>query len=174
MKKLIIFIFLSSLPALAGADCSKHPIFCQIKKNKPSINNQFAMKLSNLIYKMHKKYHIPSRIFTAILMQESAYTLKAKGKHCGYTEDFRKECVFSDYGITQIHYKTAELWDFDINLLTTDLEYSVEAGAKVLAYFMKRYEAKEVNWWVRYNCGTAKSNKRETCNIYKGLVQRYL
>lgn len=160
---------------MAKVNCDRNPIYCQIKKNSPSINGQYAMQLSNIIYKMHKKYGIPSNIFTAILMQESKYTLTAKGRHCGYTKDFKKICVYSDYGISQIHYKSAELWKFDVERLTKDLEYSVEAGAKILQYFMKRFEQNEPDkWYSRYNCGTASNVDRDICKEYKTAVDRYL
>ena len=88
MKYLVLFFISFSVYAV---DCKKHPIYCQITKNKPSINKNYAMKLSNIIYKTHKKYNIPSRIFTAILMQESGYNLKASNCHRGlyqkYTEN---------------------------------------------------------------------------------------
>lgn len=175
MKKIFIsIVFLFSFSTLANIDCSKNPIYCQIVKNKPSINKKYAMKLSNLIYKMHKKYHIPSRIFTAILMQESGYSLGAKGKYCGLTSEGVKNCIYTDFGISQIHWKTAELWGFDVAKLTTNLEYSVEAGAKVLHDVQERFEAKDSDWYLRYNCGFRGGTKRDTCQIYKKLIDRYL
>lgn len=211
MKTLII-LFLFSFNTYA-ANCQKHPIYCQIVKNKPKINKKYAMRLSNIIYKMHRKYHIPSRVFTAILMQESRYKLNAKGCHSGYRKETQTEqmsrclhksnkdkyilvldkdkyafldrCladkvkliesrICTDFGITQIYYKTAKRWKFDINKLTTDLEYSVEAGAKVLHDIMERFEAKDNDYWVRYNCGFRSTTKRDTCQIYKKLVKRYM
>ncbi len=204
-----LFLFFTSLSAYA-VDCKKHPIYCQVVKNKPSIDKKFAMKLSNVIYKMHRKYHIPSRIFTAILMQESGYTLKTNGCHKGLVKNpyikrdiniclntkepegppptergYFNSCidripmhveveVCSDFGISQIYYKTAQRFKIDITRLTTDLEYSVEAGARVLHDFMERHEAKDNDWWVRYNCGSKGTTKRDTCQIYKKLVERYL
>lgn len=172
MKKLLL-LFLFSLNTYA-VDCSKHPIYCQIIKNQPKINKKYAMKLSNVIYKMHRKYHIPSRVFTAILRQESGYRLVAKGKKCGLTKEGIETCVFTDYGISQIHYKTAELWGFNTKNLVSDLEYSVEAGAKILHDIMERFEAKDTDYWLRYNCGFRGTTKRDTCQIYKKLVERYL
>lgn len=179
--KYAILLFLLSYNVFA-IDCQEHPIYCQIKKNKPSIDNDIAMELSNLIYKMHKKYHIPSRIFTAILMQESGYDLEAKGCHTGIAkkhfrdvaEEVVETTICTDFGISQIYYKTAKGFDFDLNKLNSDLEYSVEAGAIVLRDFMERYESKENLWWVRYNCGNRGSVKRDTCQIYRKLVERYL
>lgn len=211
MKKLLLTLFLFSSGVLAEVNCSQHPIYCQIVKNKPRIDRSYAMELSNIIHKMHLKYHIPSRIFTAILMQESGYSLEAKGCHSGiqqptdkYMETAKDVCLYNepyeskkkalkcmhnnfelttykkeakvctDFGISQIYYKTAKRFDFNLEKLTNDLEYSVEAGAKVLHDFMKRYEARDVNWWLRYNCGSRGSTNRDTCQIYKRLVERYL
>lgn len=211
MKKILLLSILLSTSAFAKIDCTQHPIFCQIKKNKPSLDNEYIMELSNVIYKMHRKYHIPSRIFTAILMQESGYSLEAKGCHSGiqqptkkYVETAKDVCLFNkpdepkekalgcmhhnfrlttykeeakictDFGISQIYYKTAKRFDFDLERLTNDLDYSVEAGARVLNGFMEMYEAKDADWWVRYNCGTKGTTKRDTCQIYKKLVERYL
>lgn len=200
MKIISILLLFLSFSAYA-VDCKKHPIYCQIKKNQPEIDSKFAMRLSNVIYEMHKKYHIPTRIFTAILMQESGYTLKVNGCHSGLyqkstPEEARDQChtfdvqkfsdcfkektefvekrICSDFGISQIYYKTAQRFKIDITRLTTDLEYSVEAGARVLADFMERHEAKDNDWWVRYNCGARGTTKRDTCQIYKKLVERYL
>lgn len=175
MKTLFIILFLFITNSYSN-ECKEHPVFCQIVKNKPKIDKQYAMKLSNLIHKMHLKYKIPSKIFTAILMQESGYSLKAKGKSCGIDKDNKEKCVYSDFGISQIHYKTVDLWDFDLNKLTIDLEYSVEAGAIILADFMKRYKSKDNDgeWFTRYNCGERGGTKRDTCQIYKKLVERYL
>lgn len=199
-KLLILLTFLLSTNVYP-VDLNKHPIYAQIIKNKPSIDKKYAMKLSNIIYKMHRKYHIPSRIFAAILMQESGYTLKINGCHKGLMrkmteEEARNKChtfnvekfskcfvdntkyvevkICSDFGISQIYFKTAERFGINIYKLTTDLEYSVEAGAKVLANFMEKYEARDNDWWTRYNCGTRGSTDRDTCQVYKQLVERYL
>lgn len=195
MKFLFIVLLLFSTSLYSNTDCSRHPIFCQITKNKPNIDKTYAMELSNLIYKMHKKYHIPSRLFTAILMQESGYRLEAKGCQEGIrkkTESeiqwelysnirksigiipYTKSKVCTDFGISQIYFKTAKGWGFDIERLTTDLEYSVEAGAKVLHDVMERFEARDNDWYTRYNCGFRGSTKRDTCQIYKKLIKRYL
>ena len=174
MKKLLITtLFLFSFSSFAEVDCEKHPIYCQITENMPGIDKTYAMRLSDIIYKMHRKYHIPTRVFTAILRQESGYSLEAKGKHCGLNKKGEKNCIYTDFGISQIHWKTAELWGFDIKRLTTDLEYSVEAGAIILHDVMERFEAKDMNWWTRYNCGFRSTTKRDTCQIYKKLVERY-
>lgn len=137
-----------------------NPIYYQILKNNPKIDKKYAMKLSNAIYHVAKLYNINPKRYAAILGQESMYKLDAvnctKGK-----------C--SDFGISQINIKTIKAFKFSITRLTTDLHYSLEAGAIVLADFKKAYGHKEDDWWTRYN--TSNKDKRE---IYKALVVRYL
>jgi hypothetical protein len=108
-------------------------------------------------------------------MQESSYQLNAKGCHIGRnTKTFTIDEVCSDFGMPQIYVKTAISYKFDIDLLLTDLEYSVAAGAEVLAYFQKTYANKEPKmWYTRYNCGTKSNVYRQTCKTYKQLVKRY-
>lgn len=177
-----LLIFLLPICLFAKVDCNKHKIFCQIKKNKPSINNNYAMKLSNKIYNASLKYKIPANIYTAILMQESTYKLEAKKCQKGiltkegksFYKNTPKAVVCSDFGISQIHYKTVDRYRFDVDKLLTDLEYSVNSGAKVLSWFFKKYAHKDINWFSRYNCGTKSTTKRKTCVKYKKLVERYL
>lgn len=181
---LLIALGLSSAEA-KDIDCNKHPIYCQIKKNSPKLNKQEAMELSNVVHKVSRKYRLPTRVFVGILAQESGYQLEAKGCHKGLVKQevdthtrepmtekpeiyYKEVKVCADFGIGQIYYQTAESFNFDLHKLTTDLEYSVEAAAIVLADFHKRYSAREVDWWTRYN---ARSKiKRQ---IYKQLVERY-
>jgi hypothetical protein len=80
-----------------------------------------------------------------------------------------KSKVCSDFGIGQIYYKTANSYGFDVGSLTTDLEYSINAAAQVLAGFKKRYEARENDWWTRYN---ARSKTKRL--IYKRMVERFM
>ena len=133
------------------------------------------MRVSNLIYKASKKFNIPAEIYTAIIMQESAYRLAAKNIQCGLDKETRTvyRCVLADIGIAQINSRTAEVYGFDLYLLLNDLEYSINAGAEVLSYFKKRFAKKEPDFWVRYNCGTRSTTKRLTCMRYKELVSRY-
>lgn len=169
-------------------NCDKHPIYCQVVDNNRFIDRDFAMQLSNTIHDATQKHGIPTRIFTAILAQESAYKLDATGCKTGLIKvvetvesdsiiinkpkkviKYKKATVCSDFGIGQIWYKTAHSYNFDISRLTTDLEYSINAAARVLSDFQKMYSAKEVDWWTRYNASSR--HKRE---IYKKLVERYL
>ena len=122
-------------------------------------------------------------------MAESSYRLNAKGCHWGiekinvHSHKKPNKVVFvidketkvcSDFGISQIYYKTAKAFKLDLDELLTNLEYSVEAGAIVLGDFKKRYGKRESDYWVRYNCGTKPSTKRATCRRYKERVEKYL
>lgn len=186
-------------------NCEKHPIYCQITNNSPTINRPYAFKLSNIIYKKTIKYNLDPKIFTAILAQESMYNVDATNCTTGIVENkdhgeviamasmmkckaetghtlghpkFHacldkqpingKVSVCTDFGIGQIWYRTAQSYEFDIERLTTDLDYSVEAAAIVLKDFQNRYAHKEPDWWTRYNARSTKAR-----NKYKKLVEIY-
>lgn len=158
--------------ASAEVNCEHHPIYCQIIENKPSINKTYAMHLSNVIYRYSKLYKIPAKVYTAILAQESIYRISAVNCHTGVVVDDkgnRIEKVCTDFGISQIWWKTALSYGFNLDLLVSDLEYSVEAGAIVLADFMRRYAHSDKFWWTRYN-----SSQPVNREIYRQLVSRYL
>lgn len=105
-----------------------------------------------------------------MLMQESAYKISAKNIRCGISMTTgEKDCVVVDYGIGQINYKTIKHFKFDQTKLLSNLEYSVEAAAIVLADFKRMYGHKETEYWTRYNSST--KSKRQ---IYKQLVARYM
>lgn len=179
----VMFIVALILIANAqAADCTNHPIFCQIKENlskersekgfikiKLNMSDKEIMELSNIIYKYSRKHDIPANLYTAMLRQESTYKLAARGCRWGLDEDFNKVRTCIDFGMSMINLKTAENFNFDIKRLTTDLEYSVECGAIVLADFKKRYFHKEEFWWTRYNASTSYKRK-----IYRNLVEDWL
>jgi hypothetical protein len=137
--------------------CLRNPIYCQIIKNDPKIDRVYAMKLSNVIYHVAKLYDIDSKRYAAILGQESLYKLGAINHKS------------KDYGMSQINLKTARSYGFDINRLTSDVEYSVRAGARVLADLKKSHSHKDKEFWTRYN--SSKPAKREK---YKKLVSRFM
>lgn len=137
---------------------SANPIYDQIVKNHPNINKKYAMKLSNKLHLIAKKYKINPRRYAAILAQESMYSLAAKNCRGDICEDF---------GIAQINKKTALAYGFNLEKLTSDLEYSLIAGAIVLADMKKMYN-KEVDWWTRYNSSNSLKRKK-----YQTLVMRY-
>jgi len=181
MKTFIILVgVLISFDALS-ADCLQHPIYCKIKENNPKLEKSYAMKLSNLIYKAANKYNIDANIYTAILAQESLYNLEAVNCTKGFRDPFPGEAtiqvypyyhegkVCTDFGISQIHFKTIKSYQFDTKKLVSDLEYSVNAGAEVLSDMKRMYQSQETDYWTRYN-----SSKRHKREIYKQLVERFM
>lgn len=205
---LVIMVVMMTIDANAyenNHNCEKHPIYCQIISNKPTIKRSYAFKLSNVIHKKVKKHKLDSVIFTAILAQESMYKISAKncttgiidarsfyGKNIAfgavdkclkvgdigsepfvkcveYEHSYTKASVCTDFGIGQIWYKTADSYEFDVEKLTSDMEYSVEAAAIVLKDFKNRYSHKEQNWWTRYN-----ASSRDARNKYKELVEKFI
>lgn len=159
---ILTIILLTIIPkAVADAEVKrKNNVYYQIIKNHPKIDRQYAVELSEIIQRIADEYKVQSRKLAAILAQESMYRLDPK-------KCLNKPCT--DYGISQIHYKTIKAYKFDKKRLITDLEYSIAAGAKVLADFKKSYGKKEKDFWTRYNASSPE--KREE---YKKLVQRYM
>lgn len=202
---LFMVVFSYDASAYEGShDCEKHPIYCQIINNVPTIKRAYAFQLSNVIYKKTKKYDLDPSLFTAILAQESKYDLGAKNCSTGVIDDMDKEVisfailahcknetgrvpgdlefmacvkemptngkvkVCTDFGIGQIWHATAESYEFDLDKLTSDLEYSVEAAAIVLKDFKNMYSKKDPEWWTRYNASTPSKRQR-----YKKFVELY-
>lgn len=157
---IILFSIKISIDKPIKQICESNPIYCQIVKNNPKINKNYAMKISNIIYYVAQLYNIDPKKYAAILAQESMYKLNAK--NCN-----ENKCL--DFGISQINHKTARMYGFDLNKLTNDLHYSIRAGAIVLSDLNKVYGNKEPNWWSRYN-----SSKKQKRDLYVQLVLRYM
>ena len=130
--------------------------FQQVITNHPGIDREYAQRIANAIDKAAKELDLNPRRLTAILAQESMYTLNAINKKS------------ADYGIAQINHRTIERYGFDKKRLLTDLEYSVKAGAIVLSDFKRMYGKKEKTYWSRYN-----SSNPERRKAYEILVARY-
>jgi hypothetical protein len=126
--------------------------------------------LAQTIVQKSKKHGISAKVLAALLMQESGYKIAAKNVKCGTSiTSGERDCVIVDFGIGQINHKTIETFKFDKRKLLSDLTYSVEAAALVLADFKRMYGHKEQDYWTRYNSGNR--SKRE---VYKSLVARYM
>ncbi len=150
----------------------EHSMMEQILSNKPRIDKDYAKKLQKALLSSCIKYDIPCHIYNAMLFQESSYRLNCIATSVGLYKGNRT-VVGLDYGISQINWRNVLKLKLDVDRLTTDMVYSVNQGAIILANFKKRYAHKEKYWWVRYNCGTG-SIKKKTCNDYKTRVLRYL
>jgi len=106
---------------------------------------------------------VSPKLFAAIIATESMYRS---------TINVRTQ----DYGLTQINIKTAKAYNWDIMRLLYDPEYALNAGAKLLAQYQKRYSKLEPNWFCRYNVGTGvlTGKRAERCEAYSNAVRKYL
>lgn len=160
--------------------CRKHPIYCRITKLRPKINKKFAMRLSNLIYKASKKYHIAPEISVAILFQESRFkqehTFKIKTTSsdvctktaCVHTI-IEKQKVF-DLGIAQINVNTAVYYGFDLKrLYKHDMEYAIDCHFHILADKIKQCSDLGDYAWSCYHSATPQLRDK-----YIKLVDQYM
>lgn len=145
--------------------CFYSDLECQILRNQPSISKERMVTIARHVQVSADYHGFSAELFAAILMQESSYRLNVKGSGRNG----------SDYGIAQIHYKTAESYGFNKKRLLTDLEYSIKSGAEVLAWFFRTYKDREPNdWWLRFNVGTRKKAvKSKAAKEYKRKVNRW-
>lgn len=120
-----------------------------------------ANNLEVAIAKTAFNHGLDAAEFRAVLVVESRLQLSAVNRRT------------LDYGIGQINHKTAKALNLDIVRLTTDLQYSLNAAATVLAS-MKRYD--RANYICRYNVGNGVliGKRASNCSIYKTKVMQAL
>jgi soluble lytic murein transglycosylase-like protein len=156
MKGFILFFLLFNIAYLQARTTLE-----QIKINKPFISAQYAFELAKSINKAADKYKVPANVLTAIAMLESSYVLNAVN------------ISSNDYGLFQINMFNIKAYEFNIPLLLTDLDYSVDSGAIVFQWFYKRYKLDDAI--KRYNCGTRNSCVDwEVAKKYLRLVSKYM
>ena len=110
--------------------------------------------LSSSFHKASQTYGIPADVLQALAFVESSYRVNAI--------NFKS----NDFGIMQINEFNIKAYGFSKQKLLTDVDYSINAGAKVFKWFYDRYPLDEAI--KRYNCGT-----RRKCVRYKS-VKKYL
>jgi hypothetical protein len=164
---LILFITLFSLSGKTYSDSVSEfdKVYFQILENKPNIDTDYAGKLSYYIVVECTKFGVSPHLFTAILMQESGYNLKAK--NCRFDAIEYKICT--DFGIAQIHFTSVKRYNFNQKRLTSDLVYSLRAGLRILSDFKKMYAHKDKYYWSRYNSSNPLARQK-----YKERVQRWM
>lgn len=97
--------------------------------------------IKRLITKYSKQYGVEREVLSCVLKIESNYRMGLVSE----TED---------YGMSQINAKTAKMYGFNLIRLLSDVDYSIKAGAIVLADFKRSFKRDEVvNWVGRYNIG---------------------
>lgn len=163
MKKaaLIAFISLLAQPTthvpIQTAFIRSGSLFKQILKNQPSIDANYAVRLSNAILASSLKHKVNPVKVSAILAQECRYKL-----NCINTTTL-------DYSIGQINIRTIKAFKMDKKRLMTDLEYAVEMSVVVLADFKRMYGKKEPDWFTRYNSSNFEKRKK-----YGQLIAKFL
>jgi soluble lytic murein transglycosylase-like protein len=109
------------------------------------------------IRKAALKHKVSPELFYAIVVLESgldpaAYNIRTR-----------------DYGLGQVNHKTAVRYGFDTERLKVDVHYNLDAAAKILSDFQRRYARIEPKTWpCRYNVGTRSYNQ------VAGLCSEYL
>lgn len=136
----------------------QHPLYIRMGKINPYLDDQYKKKVLVAIYSSANRHSVAVNKLYGILAQECRFRLKCVNR------------ASNDFGIGQINERTVEAFGFDIDRLMTDLEYSVEAAAIVLADFKRMYWKREGDrYWTRYNSG--RPSKREA---YRVLVARFM
>lgn len=178
MKYLSILLLCVNFGAFAYTEAN---IADQIKNNSQYISKPKRQLIAEYIVQASKKYKICPRLFTAIIMQESSYKLNAINKICYKLKMAKNEqgprvyCKAVDIGIAQINIKTIEAYKLNKYKLQSDLQYSINAGAKVLSWFTRYQKTEPKTWYCRYNVGTAAFPKiKSNCLKYKNSVARWM
>lgn len=127
MKTVILTLALiSSVSFGKEMDCDKNPVYCDIVTLKPSINKEYAMKLSNYIVKYSKLFGTNPKHSVAIAMQESSFINQNRK-----TKVLKNNKVIlgaTDIGVFQLHVDTLQHmnelgWKIDYERLLVDIEY---------------------------------------------------
>lgn len=137
----------------------------KVIRQMAAIQRTVDMEIAKKIFSKCIKYNIPCEIYVAIIAQESMFKVNA----------FNKKT--QDYGIAQINIRNIKAYNIDVKKLLSDVDYSLEQGAMILAWFYKVYGKKEPKtWYCRYNIGTSTlTDKRlQSCNNYLNKVNKYV
>jgi len=106
---------------------------------KPILMKGYTSQIRQIVSRLSTKYGLEEAQLACILQIESQFKLSAVS-------------ATGDYGMGQVN-KLA--WPtYKPELLTTDLEYSIDATASILAHYKERRAEEEPRTWIsRYNVG---------------------
>ena len=124
-----------------------------MRKNK-RLSDDYANQLAEALLNAEFEFGVPAYVLQAIAFVESSYILNAINKSS------------NDFGIMQVNSFNIDAYNFNKRKLLTDMQYSINAGAKVFRWFYNRYPLEEAI--KRYNCGT-----RPSC-VRLPVVKQYL
>ena len=167
--------------AFAGSvDCSRHKVYCAIKKLRPSAKHAWVMKLSNAIYKEAKKVGIDPKLSVAIAMQETSLRqinrkqkIIVEKEVCDINDQpcYKVHEVisgYSDMGLYQFHVNTILHYKIDINRLD-DIEYAVQMHFKILRDKLKMCKKHGDQAWTCYHSKTERLRNR----YYNDVIRYY-
>lgn len=171
MKYILILLIPFTVSAI---DCSKHKIYCHIKRIKPTIDSKYAMNLSNMLYKYSKQYGTNPHISVAIIMQESSFINKDRTVSAYVVRNGveKIEQVVTDVSMYQFHVNTIKYLGLNKDRLRKDLDYATKQHIKLLAkkitVCLNRGILKSKAWACYH------SYTRKHMNKYYKLVSRFL
>jgi soluble lytic murein transglycosylase-like protein len=165
-----------SVKKLNRKDCmyKKNTICKSMLKLHPKMDHKKAYKLSNLFSRVAKKYKVNPKLLISIAYQESTFKPKTVRRVTGLvfneeTGEYKEVKVGEDFCMMQIHQSNIRKMKLDVAKLLKDPRYCLEAGAKILTKYKKKYSKTEKEWWTRYN---AKSTAKRA--IYFNHITRHL
>ena len=170
----ISFYLLGLVPEANAANCAKNPIFCHIKRLKPNIRHEKAIRLSNIFHKSARKYKVNNPIRSvAIAMQETSLNLKLSRKQnvIVFNDDMTAWEVikgYSDICMFQFHVNTIVNEKLDPIRLKTDINYCTDQHFKLMKKKIKACKHLGDEAWTCYHSRTSRLRKR-----YKEDVERY-
>jgi len=157
-----------------------HPIYCAITGIQPAVDKEFAMQLSDLIYKYSKRYNTDPIITVGIIAQESMFRnihrkqdIVLYGEECdddGKCVEYTKLATgYTDIGLYQFHARTIQAYSMDALRLRDDLEYATQQHCYLLSVKLKECSALGKEAWSCYHSATPKYREK-----YVRMVNRHL
>ncbi len=179
--KIIIMLLITSFIMLFTVDtfsydkthnCEKHPIYCQILKKKPKMSTQYAMRMSNYIYRYSRIYKQDPTISIAVGMQETGLKqIHRKQNIIIFDENDNWKVVkgYTDLCMFQFHIDTIIHHKLDPVRLKNDVEYCIEQHFILMRQKRKICSHLGEDSWVCYH-----SVNKVPREYYKMLVKEHL
>lgn len=139
-------------------------VYMQIMRNTNGNPPHSPVELAQAIENSAAMYGLSANLLAAIAAVESGYFVGAINSRT------------ADYGIMQVNAHNIKALKLNKKRLLTDIQYSMDSGAKILAWFKKKYAKKELKtWFCRYNWGTRSVKSgvgKRICNNYVQKVRK--
>lgn len=145
---------------------------CQkIKTLSPDMNNDRAFALSNVFFRVAKRFKLPPDLLLSIAKQESDFRqiVRKLTGHVETEDGWIEQTVATDFCMMQIHSGNIKKMKLDVENLLNNDEACVVVGAKILSE-AKKHQSKEPDWWTRYNASPRNKPARRQ---YEKDVMRY-